>query len=68
MDGLWFCEECESPTSSPKTRRLCAECDKEVKSLGWKLGQAKGALKRIKKIAYPRPEVTDIIDKVLKRL
>lgn len=68
MDGFWYCTGCGNPTQDPRSHTLCESCDKDVKSLKWKLGQARGALKRLKKIAYPRPLVTDIIDKVLKKL
>jgi uncharacterized Zn finger protein (UPF0148 family) len=68
MDGYWICSECQAPTTKPTTHLLCPECEDTVKDLEKKVTAAVSGLKRIKKIAYPRPEVTDIIDKLLKRL
>ena len=68
MEGYWICSQCQAPTTQPATHLLCPGCEDKTKDLEKKLGQARGALKRLKKIAYPRPEATDIIDKVLKRL
>lgn len=68
MDGYWVCSRCQAPTTKPTTHLLCPKCEDMVKDLEEKVTAAVNGLKRIKKIAYPRPEVTDIIDKLLKRL
>ena len=68
MEGFWYCDKCGDPTGDPHTSTLCWKCDKIAKSLEKKVKAAVAGLKRIKKIAYPRPQVTDMIDKLLKRL
>ncbi len=68
MDGYWVCSKCQAPTTQPTTHLLCPGCDKLAKSLEKKVKAAVAGLKRIKKIAFPRPEVADMIDKLLKRL
>jgi uncharacterized Zn finger protein (UPF0148 family) len=68
MDGYWVCSGCQAPTTKPTTHLFCPDCDKIVKSLEKKVKAAVAGLKRIKKIAYPRPEATDMIDKLLKIL
>ena len=68
MDGFWYCTSCGDPTQDPHSHTLCEKCDNVVKSLEKKVKAAVAGLKRIKKIAYPRPDATDMIDKLLKRL
>lgn len=68
MDGFWYCNRCGDATQDPHSHTFCEKCDKVVKSLEKKVKAAVAGLKRIKKIAYPRPEATDMIDKLLKRL
>lgn len=68
MDGFWYCNRCGNATQDPHSHTFCGKCDKVVKSLEKKVKAAVAGLKRIKKIAFPRPEVTDMIDKLLKRL
>ncbi len=68
MDGYWICSKCQVPTTNPTTHLFCPDCEKTVKDLERKLEIAINGLKRVKKIAFPRPKVTDMIDRYLKRL
>lgn len=68
MDGLWYCDKCGEVTGDPYNYRFCSVCDNVVKDLEKKLEIAINGLKRVKRIAFPRPKVTDMIDRYLKRL
>lgn len=68
MDGYWVCSKCLTPTAEPTTHLHCPDCEDKVKDLEKKLKIAVNGLKRVRKIAFPRPKVTDMINRYLKRL